>query len=202
MFAFETPPRTWRGRHRTRQLAEQIGNTSTHVERTSRFLFRFLFFRETPPRTWRGLGLRLKRRFCSRNTSTHVERTIVRLPRAVISRKHFHARGEDKAGRTDRAGFVETPPRTWRGQSSSAVRSTFTRNTSTHVERTRLRSECQARSRKHLHARGEDAGFIYRSAAGDETPPRTWRGPSPALRKGIHFRNTSTHVERTFFDGK
>ena len=50
---------------------------------------------------------------------------------------------------------------------------------------------------KHLHGRGEDLPWSYRSARSRETPPRTWRRPSVPESEPTVIGNTSTDVEKT-----
>ena len=50
---------------------------------------------------------------------------------------------------------------------------------------------------KHLHGRGEDSLIPPRVGFALETPPWTWRRPSPVPRIPITRGNTSTDVEKT-----
>ena len=70
-------------------------------------------------------------------------------------------------------------------------------NTSTDVKKTLRRNQSPARSKKHLHGRGEDLlrPFSWRPLW--ETPPRTWRRPIFKGIESVKDRNTSTDVEKT-----
>ena len=152
----ETPPRTWGRRELAPSPVACLGNTPTHVGKTSvrelaGLIFRkhphargedhdpqrhVLFQIETPPRTW-------GRRFCplpcpprSRNTPTHVGKTPEGEDKIGIAWKHPHARGEDKPNRPLPALQRETPPRTWGRPSYRGRVSTSLGNTPTHVGKT------------------------------------------------------------------
>ncbi len=133
----------------------------------------------------------------ARNTSTHVERTRFLTSAPKIAEKHLHARGEDPLRFLALVWLVETPPRTWRGRRSSQRKVSTFGNTSTHVERTEGERAAGRVSRKHLHARGEDASVQMQACSHSETPPRTWRGPYRKIKAKAGIGNTSTHVERT-----
>ena len=153
---WETPPRTWGRPVPGGAETLPVGNTPTHVGKTSvrelaGLIFRkhphargedhdpqrhVLFQIETPPRTW-------GRRFCplpcpprSRNTPTHVGKTPEGEDKIGIAWKHPHARGEDKPNRPLPALQRETPPRTWGRPSYRGRVSTSLGNTPTHVGKT------------------------------------------------------------------
>ena len=71
------------------------------------------------------------------------------------------------------------------------------RNTSTYVEKTIRSSRWLHLRGKHLHVRGEDAGFRLAEKPDRETPPRTWRRHKPFRSMSFDTRNTSTYVEKT-----
>ena len=154
----ETPPRTWGRRELAPSPVACLGNTPTHVGKTSvrelaGLIFRkhphargedhdpqrhVLFQIETPPRTW-------GRRFCplpcpprSRNTPTHVGKTPEGEDKIGIAWKHPHARGEDKPNRPLPALQRETPPRTWGRPASVSSRASSSGNTPTHVGKTTI----------------------------------------------------------------
>ena len=54
-----------------------------------------------------------------------------------------------------------------------------------------------SRSKKHLHARGENLSLFPAHGLIAETPPRTWRKPQSIFKPPCCIRNTSTHVEKT-----
>ncbi len=213
----ETPPRTWRRQRQHNEIAKEMRNTSTHVEKTvtarrrQRACGKHLHARgedlmsaslwverpETPPRTWRRPHSHRSRRSRHRNTSTHVEKTLNTKEVYSLYRKHLHARGEDDADLRMENEPVETPPRTWRRQFPSAPNRNGVRNTSTHVEKTSAPSAISRCHRKHLHARGEDALMRLTTLSASETPPRTWRRPRTCRAPFPSGRNTSTHVEKT-----
>ncbi len=213
----ETPPRTWRRLRSIQQGHLRLGNTSTHVEKTIQSVRRMVLERkhlhargedalatpiqdqapETPPRTWRRLPPAPQRGSAVGNTSTHVEKTGFSSDRFGRFWKHLHARGEDRLPAPSLARARETPPRTWRRRAYMRRRNLSLRNTSTHVEKTRLFQRIPPNHKKHLHARGEDTTCSRSSFSGLETPPRTWRRPLDGLRCRVPPGNTSTHVEKT-----
>ena len=72
-------------------------------------------------------------------------------------RKHPHARGEDILSVSLVRYEKETPPRTWGRLIGNPRRCGYFRNTPTHVGKTRFERRHGRPSRKHPHARGEDA---------------------------------------------
>ena len=117
--------------------------------------------------------------------------------RGTFIRKHLHGRGEDFCTRPEHACAVETPPRTWRRQTSTLSPGCSRRNTSTDVEKTDRSDDAFASARKHLHGRGEDVRLKSEGFLMGETPPRTWRRPEPCLAPPHALGNTSTDVEKT-----
>ena len=75
-----------------------------------------------------------------RNTPTHVGKTCAREVQNSIREKHPHARGEDDAPVFADLIQVETPPRTWGRQLEKLQTSYQTRNTPTHVGKTRTKN--------------------------------------------------------------
>ena len=176
--AGETPPRTW-GRHDWGHLAFCYPrNTPTHVGKTTSVWLtaprsgkhphargedapwglRRSVSAETPPRTWGrrldGITFTIYRG----NTPTHVGKTRGDVSQNRESRKHPHARGEDRYGRRFPPPEEETPPRTWGRPVPLRRRGGQDRNTPTHVGKTETSRHGGRGSEKHPHARGED-GF-------------------------------------------
>ena len=157
--------------------SEDLGNTSTDVEKTStRTTFplrvrKHLHGRgedtvdisvssydgETPPRTWRRREWYPTTHVQLRNTSTDVEKTTCWLWHPAVGWKHLHGRGEDSKP----SPFLLVHPE------------------------------------KHLHGRGEDQGGNSKLPFRLETPPRTWRRPRMPSHRETDGRNTSTDVEKT-----
>ena len=132
---------------------------------------------ETPPRTWGRPKKEAILECRPRNTPTHVGKTSSHSPSPSLLKKHPHARGEDPAGVVAYAGEDETPPRTWGRPTSTSRHVKISRNTPTHVGKTRC----------------VGSFFTYWM----ETPPRTWgrlEGAYPPLDR---YRNTPTHVGKT-----
>ncbi len=172
---------------------------------------------ETPPHAWRKPSPTLRTRLTTRNTSTCVEKTT----RSSLSRsggqKHLHMRGENPCGRALLTHRRETPPHAWRKPVSRLSRTTWTRNTSTCVEKTIMRIERRRLREKHLHMRGETSDMIHnllffrntstcveKTKTGGlnrnkrkETPPHAWRKPTISFFCCPITRNTSTCVEKT-----
>ena len=120
-------------------------------------LYIFLMvFLETPPRTWRKRSPGTCFFFARRNTSTNVEKTYSVLALFVLFKKHLHERGENSLSSIRIKVPVETPPRTWRKLDTGALRNSWSRNTSTNVEKTDGQYICFLSSQKHLHERGEN----------------------------------------------
>ena len=133
LYSPETPPRTWGRRIDIFVDAVSIGNTPTHVGKTSlckrnravdgkhphaRGEDRLVIcatpsIGETPPRTWGRLSLSAAFMAARRNTPTHVGKTYVQALSACLMAKHPHARGEDLEDPFGVASDSETPPRTW-----------------------------------------------------------------------------------------
>ena len=213
----ETPPRTWRRQSVLRDPELVRRNTSTDVEKTLAKMLQVhihlkhlhgrgednvvprsvYWIVETPPRTWRrppATDLYIRK---NGNTSTDVEKTMKTKRHRTPSWKHLHGRGEDIQVLLQCNLHQETPPRTWRRQGGTAKARSPDGNTSTDVEKTSSVSRTYQRSEKHLHGRGEDDRTNPPRSARLETPPRTWRRPSGALRPSAWLGNTSTDVEKT-----
>ncbi len=112
----ETPPRTWGRLPVNGQLLLLFGNTPTHVGKTNFSRRRGNMFEkhphargedppwapcwltrwETPPRTWGRLGDGSDTKVLSGNTPTHVGKTEKGSNSGMSSKKHPHARGEDR----------------------------------------------------------------------------------------------------------
>ncbi len=193
----ETPPHTWRKLTNMALNFWNLRNTSTHVEKTSRHGRRQSSKEETPPHTWRKLYKTYRLTSKDRNTSTHVEKTDRFIENQKFREKHLHTRGENAAVEKLPELPKETPPHTWRKPGGNLIKETFKRNTSTHVEKTFLRTHARRQTWKHLHTRGENSAVVPRSPLACETPPRTWRKRRAPYRKRRGKRNTSTHVEKT-----
>ena len=73
----------------------------------------------------------------------------------------------------------------------------MTRNTPTHVGKTRSTSPAPRAGEKHPHARGEDLSKTRSRARKPETPPRTWGRHLPYSWAASFSRNTPTHVGKT-----
>ena len=91
-----------------------------------------------------------------RNTPTHVGKTNGSCLRRGITRKHPHARGEDRDVRRGSSPRQETPPRTWGRQPVRQGGAVHRGNTPTHVGKTLRGSPRREVEEKHPHARGED----------------------------------------------
>ena len=153
---------------------------------------------ETPPRTWRRPRERYFVRVEDRNTSTDVEKTPNIIGGITGFEKHLHGRGEDQTHSTTTYQLSETPPRTWRRHHHEVRRVATCGNTSTDVEKTRLKLTEETTNKKHLHGRGEDQAKRNRTLPATETPPRTWRRLAVGTKKPQSRGNTSTDVEKTF----
>ena len=116
-------------------------------------------------------------------------------------KKHPHARGEDSSAAASawaRSPMrVETPPRTWGRRSRLMAYVGLTRNTPTHVGKTRDVSAGFMFDKKHPHARGEDTSPTVCWTTTSETPPRTWGRPHLRSWSQLAIRNTPTHVGKT-----
>ncbi len=112
--------------------------------------------------------------------------------------KHPHARGEDLHVHINFQHYSETPPRTWGRLARSYKFSALFRNTPTHVGKTFLENFVNHASWKHPHARGEDSVRVVPDTLDTETPPRTWGRLVASTRSSKIFRNTPTHVGKTF----
>ena len=111
--------------------------------------------------------------------------------------KHPHARGEDRSNVQPGSCKAETPPRTWGRQSGSVYALLASRNTPTHVGKTRRGGGPSAATWKHPHARGEDLSTDAGSHILGETPPRTWGRQLEVASNKLHIGNTPTHVGKT-----
>ena len=132
---------------------------------------------ETPPRTWGRLQPVTEYRAMGGNTPTHVGKTGTGFSPTAMSKKHPHARGEDRYSPSHQGTFLETPPRTWGRLATPGLPS--------------------ARKKKHPHARGEDRRRIMPMAYSWETPPRTWGRRTQLLHLHGRAGNTPTHVGKT-----
>ena len=132
-----------------------------------------------------------------RNTPTHVGKTVHLFVSEELVEKHPHARGGDFHQRRPRAARRETPPRTWGRRTKTSKARVSSRNTPTHVGKTRLCSSRGASKRKHPHARGEDFPVPGRPRIQRETPPRTWGRLTHSPSNSRRLRNTPTHVGKT-----
>src|SRR5690606_33290674 len=91
------------------------------------------------------------------------------------------------------------PPRMWGRQRNKSSRLPETRNTPTHVGKTRSAGISSRVISKHPHACGEDEREYRLQSSPLETPPRMW-GRLPDLRRSQpEVRNTPTHVGKTLF---
>ena len=213
----ETPPRTW-GRLRTNLAAISVyRNTPTHVGKTIRRPHRtpwgqkhphargedlslvdpLIWWPETPPRTWGRPQQRAAMAGDGGNTPTHVGKTYWSSRIGLIPQKHPHARGEDAVAVGNSIAAAETPPRTWGRRVHQLGRHSRRRNTPTHVGKTPSACSPVALSRKHPHARGEDAALLPAGKDSMETPPRTWGRLSDDWEGSGTERNTPTHVGKT-----
>ena len=131
--SFETPPRTWGRPKSFLMFKSPVGNTPTHVGKTTGTCFeqdnrekhphargedlgnfrRPKPKKETPPRTWGRLSLKNTKKGNNRNTPTHVGKTRFYPVRPLRRLKHPHARGEDVVVWIGYQFLLETPPRTW-----------------------------------------------------------------------------------------
>ena len=152
---------------------------------------------ETPPRTWGRPSEMPSLGIIDRNTPTHVGKTCAREVQNSIREKHPHARGEDVKPLALTFRRPETPPRTW-GRPGGRLQTLYgMRNTPTHVGKTFNSSHFSLHFWKHPHARGEDVTMQKLSAAGRETPPRTWGRRFERKHQLSGRRNTPTHVGKT-----
>ena len=135
------------------------------------------------------------------------------------SEKHLHIRGENRMSLTGVNGSVETPPHTWRKFLHKITPRGDRRNTSTYVEKIgcvdsdkvgirkhlHIRGEndralfSEANQRKHLHIRGENRFYIGIRRLIMETPPHTWRKSSVYRVPERISGNTSTYVEKIYY---
>ena len=193
----ETPPRTWRRPDRL-LLGLALGRKHLHGRgEDCKCTSMKPSLPETPPRTWRRLEQAVNIRLPLRNTSTDVEKTRHTFQYGVPCQKHLHGRGEDVIKIADGTLPEETPPRTWRRQSTLSTIYSLSRNTSTDVEKTAQGTTSNLPNRKHLHGRGEDDSVRQHKVRRVETPPRTWRRQLVSNKKDNGFGNTSTDVEKT-----
>ena len=213
----ETPPRTWGRRWRGGDVQQRDGNTPTHVGKTQGGSGRSgaeqkhphargedgiksvlsTGDEETPPRTWgRHLLVEVGGTPVG-NTPTHVGKTDATTTRRSSSRKHPHARGEDRRQRLLAAENGETPPRTWGRRAAHRPARGPCRNTPTHVGKTFACRFPAACARKHPHARGEDVPCGARMTTPQETPPRTWGRLADRTAAAVAAGNTPTHVGKT-----
>ena len=91
-----------------------------------------------------------------RNTPTHVGKTVYWMVTPDFTRKHPHARGEDKKLCVLLSRRLETPPRTWGRPVRNKSFFNDKGNTPTHVGKTMWLNFRKASTEKHPHARGED----------------------------------------------
>ena len=112
-------------------------------------------------------------------------------------RDHLHIRGEYYRLADERAGFMGSPPHTWRILLANKFSANLYRITSTYVENTMYAADATGTSGDHLHIRGEYLTMRLRYASSRGSPPHTWRilmaKSSANLSPGI----TSTYVENT-----
>ena len=172
----ETPPRTWGRQKRTYSAAHAGRNTPTHVGKTvspeagrtgkrkhphargedSKKVAESRKKLETPPRTWGRLNDAAGPYAGQGNTPTHVGKTDPTSAPSRRTRKHPHARGEDRPRAILLVRSRETPPRTWGRLSVLALEVCRLGNTPTHVGKTSLTCTYPTSAQKHPHARGED----------------------------------------------
>ena len=132
-----------------------------------------------------------------RNTPTHVGKTPSKTTGGISHRKHPHARGEDEDEKEYQDFKQETPPRTWGRRRNGPTTFSSSRNTPTHVGKTKSHGFCAMAFEKHPHARGEDGVPPAQGCYDEETPPRTW-GRHCITQSGYGIsRNTPTHVGKT-----
>ena len=152
---------------------------------------------ETPPRTWGRLYICNYVSEYYRNTPTHVGKTWRKAAPSGGLTKHPHARGEDRGIIGDVDVDRETPPRTWGRQALPLWKEAKTRNTPTHVGKTRSGLLIADSAEKHPHARGEDFLAVKSFFFLLETPPRTWGRLMVHGLRPLVDRNTPTHVGKT-----
>ena len=109
----------------------------------------------SPPHTWRihdflrvfpsDLGI----------TSTYVENTMNNLNVLEMNKDHLHIRGEYSKFESCSALLSGSPPHTWRIQKIAQEIIYGNGITSTYVENTVVAQRSMARTRDHLHIRGE-----------------------------------------------
>ena len=97
--------------------------------------------RGSPPHTWRIHENKSLLYVAERITSTHVENTVPAPLKTAI--------------------YLGSPPHTWRIHSFAKNHAIVTGITSTHVENTVVAQRPMARTRDHLHTRGEYNMVVY-----------------------------------------
>src|SRR5690554_1233237 len=85
----------------------------------------------------------------------------------------------------------------WGRQGDKGLIEFLSRNTPTHVGKTKSQYRSPQVSKKHPHACGEDQAKRQYSHPHRETPPRMWGRLISPLVKEMAIRNTPTHVGKT-----
>ena len=152
---------------------------------------------ETPPRAWGRPGDARPVVVLRGNTPTSVGKTHPGHAHHDSFQKHPHERGEDSTKSTFAQCCWETPPRAWGRRQHSRRTVWGPGNTPTSVGKTIIDHYLDDKTEKHPHERGEDVVAGIRRMRGEETPPRAWGRPAPAVTGIGGRRNTPTSVGKT-----
>ena len=153
--------------------------------------------RETPPRAWGRRSQPAEAVLCGRNTPTGVGTTAAGVGQRGANGKHPHGRGDDVVAEAGQRGEPETPPRAWGRRLQRFDIDGHRRNTPTGVGTTLPGGAARPFRRKHPHGRGDDGALSLCDGSAEETPPRAWGRPLPALGPPSPPGNTPTGVGTT-----
>ena len=132
-----------------------------------------------------------------RITSTYVEKTRFYRHLLTLVWDHLHIRGENQMILINVRVQLGSPPHTWRKLAHFHPTTSFTRITSTYVEKTYVLPSSTSALQDHLHIRGENVFTLKQLTNQTGSPPHTWRKLRFGLELKYKMRITSTYVEKT-----
>ena len=127
-----------------------------------------------------------------------MENTIYEQPRYIVSRDHFHIRGEYTCNAKRWGKKLGSSPHTWRILLHFTLVKMGRRIISTYVENTTVFNSSKLRIEDHLHIRGEYVNCLIIREHPIGSSPHTWRIRQMMNKLCVDLGIISTYVENTY----